>query len=248
MKQLFVVAALFLLFANVEAQEPTFTANTSLVIIDANVRDKAGRSFRISRRTTSRSLKMASRRRFRSLNFSGWRATLFCRKCLRSSLSLKRVRPPPRPGDSIPGPPPGGDAFRFQHHGGCRTEPHTEAALKFVREQMKPADLVAILSATPGPLKMVPDFTTDKDHLEEVVKSFQIGRRANWPECRAMAATARRAKTPARRSTPMRPSSTSSTRTETRGAGIRRQDAGRHFRRRRRWSIFRAGLVEDGRR
>ena len=50
-----------------------------------------------------------------------------------------------------------------------------EAALKFIREQMKPADVVAILSASTGPLKIVQDFTTDKDRLEEVVKGFAIG-------------------------------------------------------------------------
>src|ERR1700733_11802566 len=43
MKRLFFVPALFLLFANVEAQDATFTSNTSLVIIDANVRDKGGK-------------------------------------------------------------------------------------------------------------------------------------------------------------------------------------------------------------
>jgi VWFA-related protein len=35
--------ALFLLFANVEAQDTTFTASANLVIIDATVRDKAGK-------------------------------------------------------------------------------------------------------------------------------------------------------------------------------------------------------------
>jgi VWFA-related protein len=50
-----------------------------------------------------------------------------------------------------------------------------QAALKFVHEQMKPADVVAILSASTGPLKIVQDFTDDKDRLEEVIKSFQIG-------------------------------------------------------------------------
>ena len=49
------------------------------------------------------------------------------------------------------------------------------SALKFIREQMKPADVVAIMYAGTGPLKIVQDFTTDKDRLEEVVKSFQIG-------------------------------------------------------------------------
>src|SRR5665213_1015474 len=50
-----------------------------------------------------------------------------------------------------------------------------EAALKFIREQMKPADVVAILYAGTGPLKMVQDFTTDKDRLEEVINGFQLG-------------------------------------------------------------------------
>ncbi len=40
---------------------------------------------------------------------------------------------------------------------------------------MKPADIVAILSASTGPLKIVQDFTDDKDRLEEVVKGFTIG-------------------------------------------------------------------------
>jgi len=48
-------------------------------------------------------------------------------------------------------------------------------ALKFVREQMKPADVVAIMSASTGPVKIIQDFTTDKDRLEEVIKGFQIG-------------------------------------------------------------------------
>ncbi len=50
-----------------------------------------------------------------------------------------------------------------------------EAALKFIREQMKPNDVVAILYESTGPLKIVQDFTTDKDRLEEVVKGFAIG-------------------------------------------------------------------------
>src|SRR5579864_8027724 len=42
MKRSLIVPALFLLLARVEAQQPDFTSNTSLVIIDVNVRDKAG--------------------------------------------------------------------------------------------------------------------------------------------------------------------------------------------------------------
>src|SRR6516164_6433586 len=46
MRRFLFVPALFLLFARVEAQDAqdvTFTSNTSLVIIDANVRDKSGK-------------------------------------------------------------------------------------------------------------------------------------------------------------------------------------------------------------
>ncbi len=43
MRRLLLVPALLALFASVEAQEPTFSTNTSLVIIDANVRDRSGK-------------------------------------------------------------------------------------------------------------------------------------------------------------------------------------------------------------
>ena len=42
MKRSLIVPVLFLLLARVEAQEPTFTSSANLVIIDVNVRDKAG--------------------------------------------------------------------------------------------------------------------------------------------------------------------------------------------------------------
>ena len=50
-----------------------------------------------------------------------------------------------------------------------------QSALKFVREQMRPADLVQIMTAGTGPLKIDQDFTDDKDRLEEVIKGFKIG-------------------------------------------------------------------------
>ena len=50
-----------------------------------------------------------------------------------------------------------------------------KSALQFIHEQMKPADLVAIMTAGTGPLKIDQDFTDDRDRLEEVVKGFQIG-------------------------------------------------------------------------
>jgi len=47
-------------------------------------------------------------------------------------------------------------------------------ALKYLREQMSPSDVVAILTFT-NTLKVEQDFTGDKDRLTEVIKSFRIG-------------------------------------------------------------------------
>ena len=48
-----------------------------------------------------------------------------------------------------------------------------EAALSFLREQLKPADLVEIMTASTGPLKIDQDFTDDRDRLEEVIRGFR---------------------------------------------------------------------------
>jgi VWFA-related protein len=50
-----------------------------------------------------------------------------------------------------------------------------KSALDFLQKQMKPADLVMILTAGTGPLKVEQDFTDDKDRLIEVIKKFNIG-------------------------------------------------------------------------
>ncbi len=50
-----------------------------------------------------------------------------------------------------------------------------KSALEFIEKQMKPADLVEIMTAGTGPIKIAQDFTDDKDRLSEVVKKFNIG-------------------------------------------------------------------------
>ena len=50
-----------------------------------------------------------------------------------------------------------------------------QSALQFIREQLKPADIVEILTAGTGPLKVEQDFTDDRDRLVEVIKAFPIG-------------------------------------------------------------------------
>lgn len=49
-----------------------------------------------------------------------------------------------------------------------------EAALKFLREHMQPADLVALMSFSTQ-LKVEQDFTDDRELLEQVIRSFRIG-------------------------------------------------------------------------
>ena len=50
-----------------------------------------------------------------------------------------------------------------------------EAALKFIQRADEAGRYRRHLYAGTGPVKIVQDFTDDKDRLEEVVKSFQIG-------------------------------------------------------------------------
>jgi VWFA-related protein len=50
-----------------------------------------------------------------------------------------------------------------------------KTAIDFIHSQLKPADLVSILTATTGPLEVSQDFTDDKDALEAAVKKFNIG-------------------------------------------------------------------------
>jgi len=49
-----------------------------------------------------------------------------------------------------------------------------DAALKFLDEQMTPADLVAVMSFS-NRLRVVEDFTADRGRLKEVIESFRIG-------------------------------------------------------------------------
>src|SRR5205807_671284 len=49
-----------------------------------------------------------------------------------------------------------------------------QAALKFLTEQMTPADMVSIMTLA-GSVQVAQDFTADRDRLIQVIKSFHIG-------------------------------------------------------------------------
>jgi len=191
MKRLFFIPALFVLFANVEAQDTTFTASANLVIIDASVRDRAGKvipDLKKSDFTLFEDGKLQTISVFEFQRLEG--DTLLPPVPASKPVAETPATPAPAPKKTIPTAPTTATAapvIRYQDRRlvamlfdySTMQIPEQnrvqEAALKFIREQMKPADVVEIMYAGTGPIKIVQDFTTDKDRLEEVVKSFQIG-------------------------------------------------------------------------
>ncbi len=175
-----------------EAQEPTFTSNTSLVIIDANVRDRSGKVIPDLKKSDFTLLEDGKPQTISVFEFQKLEgdALLAPVPAIKPVAEAPAARPLPRPEKPRPPPRlrrPPQPVIRYQDRRlvamlfdySTMQIPEQnrvqEAALKFIREQMKPADVVAILYESTGPLKIVQDFTTDKDRLEEVVKGFQIG-------------------------------------------------------------------------
>jgi len=63
-------------------------------------------------------------------------------------------------------------------------------AIGFIRNDLKPADLVCIMETTTGPLEVLQDFTDDRDALEAAVKKFRIGEGADMVDNLACATCA----------------------------------------------------------
>lgn len=187
MKRSIFVPALFLFFANVQAQEqPTFTSNTNLVIIDVNVRDKSGKvvpnlgknDFTLFEDGKQQTISVFD---FQKLEGDTLLPPVPAEKPVREASPVRKAAV------NAPTPTAPAPVIRYQNRRlvamlfdfSAMQIPEQnriqQAALKFVREQMKPADIVAILSASTGPLKIIQDFTDDKDRLEEVIQGFQIG-------------------------------------------------------------------------
>lgn len=188
MKRLIFVPVIVLAFASGYAQETTFTSNANLVIIDANVRDRSGKVIPNLQKSDFTVFEDGKPQTISVFEFQKLEGDTL----LPAVPAVKPVAtsPVPVPKNTNPAAPTTAAAkpiiryqdrrlvamlFDFSTMGIPEQSRIQEAALKFLREQMKPADIVAIMSASTGPLKIVQDFTDDKDRLEEVVKSFQIG-------------------------------------------------------------------------
>jgi VWFA-related protein len=195
MKRSLIVPALFLLLARgssvINAQEPTFTSNSNLVIIDVNARDKSGNvipnlskgDFTLLEDGKPQTISVFE---FQKLEGDALLPAVPAVKPI-AEKAAAAVTAIPKAAPKAPSASSAAPVIRYQDRRlvamlfdfSTMQIPEQnriqQAALQFIREQMKPADIVAILSASTGPLKIVQDFTDDKDRLEEVIKTFQIG-------------------------------------------------------------------------
>ena len=55
-----------------------------------------------------------------------------------------------------------------------------DAAMKFVRTQMQPADLMAILRYSGGSVDVLQDFTDDRDRLLSIIETLIVGEGQDW--------------------------------------------------------------------
>jgi VWFA-related protein len=185
MRRLFFVPALLLMLARVEAQEPTFTSNANLVIIDVSVKDRSGKVIPDLKQSDFTLLEDGKPQQISVFEFQKLEGdnALPPVPAVKPVVSVSSSTPAPKRATAT-APAPViryrdrrlvAMLFDFSTMGIPEQARVQEAARRFIREQIKPADVVAILYAGTGPVKIVQDFTTDKDRLEEVVKSFQIG-------------------------------------------------------------------------
>lgn len=197
MKRIFQISALLLTFAGfvgVEAQDTTFTANANLVIIDANVRDKSGKVVPDLKKSDFTILEDGKPQTISVFEFQRLDGDTLLPAVPASKPVPQAPAPAPKAAPAAPrrvtaGPTTATAApviryqdrrlvamlFDYSTMQIAEQNRVQENALKFIREQMKPNDVVCIMYAGTAPVKIVQDFTTDKDRLEEVVKSFQLG-------------------------------------------------------------------------
>ncbi len=198
MKRFFLLPALFLTFAGVETQGvhaqdagPTFTSQANLVVIDVGVKDKSGKVVPGLKKgdftlTEDGKVQQLAVFEFQRLDSDEPPPRVPATKDVKAAATADPGAPKApalisgKPGTVKP-------VIRFQDRRlvailfdfSTMAIPEQSraqsSALQFVREQMKPADVVEILTAGVGPLKVEQDFTDDKDRLEEVIKGFKIG-------------------------------------------------------------------------
>ncbi len=220
MKRLLIFGLVFVLsFGNLPAQQApvTFTANTTLVIIDVTVKDKGGKvvedlkkgDFALTEDGKTQQIAVFD---FQKLDIDAPPPPVPAVKAVVETKDAKPAAPAAAPAASKPASISGAIVQTAQPAPGASkpaavtTKPGSaqpiiryqdrrlvamlfdmstmavaeqirvqKTAIEFIHKDLKPADLVCIMTATTGPLEITQDFTDDRDALEEAVKKFHIG-------------------------------------------------------------------------
>ena len=193
---------LFLAFSAVAQQQPprpapaddgmvTFKSSSTLVVVTAYVRDKSGNPVESLKKEDFKLLEDGKPQNISIFEFQKLEDPTPKQPAAPPAL-IARTDAPPKPAEPKPKAPPAvistskpGEvryrdrrliAMLFDFAGMPQPDQlrAQEGALKYLREQMSPSDVVAILTFSTA-LKVEQDFTGDRDRLMEVIKNFRIG-------------------------------------------------------------------------
>lgn len=178
-------------FGGVEmkAQEVTFKSEANLVVIDVSVKDKSGKVMGDLKKGDFIILEdgkpqQVSVFEFQKLDSDEPPPSVPAIRPSKDAVAAAPVTPTPKPTAIASGPKAliryqdrrlVAMLFDFSSMGIPEQVRAQKAAQEFLKTQLKPADLVAILTAGTGPLKVTQEFTDDRTRLEEVVRQLKIG-------------------------------------------------------------------------
>jgi VWFA-related protein len=219
-RQLIFALIVSLVSGNVWAQEPvTFTSNTTLVVVDVTVRDKSGKVVEDLKKDDFALTEDGKRQQIAVFDFQkldidtvppvpavkpGTPAAPV--KAVSLSAAVVQAVPPAPSGGATPvaatRPGTAKPVIRYQDRRlvvllfdlSTMAIPEQirvqNTAIDFIRNNLKPADLVSIMETTTGPLAVLQDFTDDRDALEAAVRKFRIGEGADMVDNLACATCA----------------------------------------------------------
>jgi VWFA-related protein len=183
-KTILCVFAALTLLAQQPAEVPVFHAEANLVILNVFVHDRNGKPLEGLTKNDFTVLEDGKPQMISVFDFQRIAAPP-SQPGQGGSLRLVEERPAARA--TVPAPPqpePGGKRFRdrrllvlFFDLSALKAEDQVhafEAAEKFIKEQMTPADLVSIMSFS-STLRVNQEFTSDRDQLIATLKKFHVG-------------------------------------------------------------------------
>ncbi len=204
MKRILIFGLVFVLtFGTMPAQQApvTFTSNTTLVIIDVGVKDKSGKVIEDLQKGDFALTEDGKQQQIAVFDFQKLDldtpppAVPAIKPAAASSAAAPSnvaTSAPVAPVATKPGKPQPiiryqdrrlvAMLFDFSTMAVAEQIRVQKSAIDFIHKGLKPADLVAIMIATTGPLEVSQDFTDDKDALETAVKKFNIGEGADLAE------------------------------------------------------------------